>query len=85
MLDCVALDSLGWLYFLSLTKPSVGLRHVLQVTHDQDVVRYVHLVWNTGQHLMHLQLEDILGRLGSIIESLVTIEAIGPIEGGDVM
>ena len=26
---------------------------------------------------MHLQLEDILGRFGSIIESLVMVEAIG--------
>ena len=33
---------------------------------------------------MHLQLEDILGRFGFIIESLVTVEAIGAIEGGDV-
>ena len=33
---------------------------------------------------MHPQLEDILGRFSSIIESLVTVEAIGAIESGDV-
>ena len=34
---------------------------------------------------MHLQVEDILGRFGSIIESLVTVEAIGAIEGRDML
>ena len=33
---------------------------------------------------MHLQLEDILGRFSSIIKSLVAVEAIRAIDGGDV-